>query len=125
MQHKFSFAQLDVFTAVPYKGNPLAVVHGADLLTTAQMAAFANWTNLSETAFLLQPTNIAADYRVRIFTPTVELPFAGHPTLGACHAWLAAGGTPQGTEIVQQCEVGLIRIRRKDERLAFAAPPTT
>jgi PhzF family phenazine biosynthesis protein len=125
MEQKLSFAQIDVFTAVPYKGNPLAVVQGADALTTEQMAAFANWTNLSETAFLLRPTNIAADYRVRIFTPTVELPFAGHPTLGACHAWLAAGGTPQGTEIVQQCEVGLIRIRRKNERLAFAAPPTT
>jgi PhzF family phenazine biosynthesis protein len=125
MQHKFSFAQVDVFTAVPYKGNPLAVVLGADALSTAQMATFANWTNLSETAFLLEPTNIAADYRVRIFTPTAELPFAGHPTLGACHAWLAAGGTPQGTEIVQQCEIGLIRIRRRDERLAFAAPPTT
>ncbi|HEY1857989.1 PhzF family phenazine biosynthesis protein [Acidocella sp.] len=125
MEQKFSFAQIDVFTAVPYKGNPLAVVRGADALSTEQMVAFANWTNLSETAFLLQPTSIAADYRVRIFTPTTELPFAGHPTLGACHAWLAAGGTPQGTEIVQQCEIGLIRIRRKDERLAFAAPPTT
>jgi PhzF family phenazine biosynthesis protein len=125
MQHKFSFAQVDVFTAVPYKGNPLAVVHGADLLTTAQMAAFANWTNLSETAFLLQPTDNAADYRVRIFTPADELPFAGHPTIGACHAWLAAGGTPKGVDIVQQCEIGLIRIRHKNGRLAFAAPPAT
>lgn len=123
MAQKFSFAQIDVFTAVPYKGNPLAVVHGADGLSDAQMAAFANWTNLSETAFLLQPTDNAADYRVRIFTPTDELPFAGHPTLGACHAWLAAGGKPKGTEIVQQCEIGLIRIRRKEGRLAFAAPP--
>ena len=125
MQKNFSFAQVDVFTAVPYKGNPLAVVHGADALTDAQMAAFANWTNLSETAFLLQPTDSKADYRVRIFTPADELPFAGHPTLGACHAWFAAGGTPKGTEIVQQCEIGLIRIRRKNGRLAFAAPPAT
>src|ERR1700722_19137388 len=125
MQHKFSFAQLDVFTAVPYKGNPLALVHSADALTDAQMAAFANWTNLSETAFLLQPTDSKADYRVRIFTPTEELPFAGHPTLGACHAWLAAGGRPKGAEIVQQCEIGLIRIRHQNGRLAFAAPPTS
>ena len=125
MQHKFSFAQVDVFTAVPYKGNPLAVVHGADSLTTAQMAAFANWTNLSETAFLLQPADNAADYRVRIFTPADELPFAGHPTLGACHTWLAAGGTPKGADIVQQCEIGLIRIRHRNGRLAFAAPPAT
>jgi PhzF family phenazine biosynthesis protein len=125
MQHKFPFAQVDVFTAIPYKGNPLAVVHGADALTDAQMAAFANWTNLSETAFLLQPTDNAADYRVRIFTPTEELPFAGHPTLGACHAWLAAGGRPKGADIVQQCEIGLIRIRRTEGRLAFAAPAAT
>ncbi|HTJ90896.1 MAG TPA: PhzF family phenazine biosynthesis protein [Acidocella sp.] len=125
MQHKFPFAQVDVFSAVPYKGNPLAVVHGADALTDAQMAAFANWTNLSETAFLLQPTDSTADYRVRIFTPADELPFAGHPTLGACHAWLAAGGTPKGTDIVQECEIGLIRVRHKNGRLAFAAPPAT
>jgi PhzF family phenazine biosynthesis protein len=124
MQHKFSFAQVDVFSAVPYKGNPLAVVHDADALTDTQMAAFANWTNLSETAFLLQPTDSAADYRVRIFTPSEEFAFAGHPTLGACHAWLAAGGRPKGAEIVQQCEIGLIRIRRHD-RLTFAAPPAT
>jgi PhzF family phenazine biosynthesis protein len=125
MQNKFSFAQVDVFTAVPYKGNPLAVVLGADALSTAQMAAFANWTNLSETAFLLRPTDPAADYQVRIFTPSSELPFAGHPTLGACHAWLAAGGKPKSEEIVQQCEIGLVRIRRQDGRLAFAAPPAT
>src|SRR5271163_692191 len=98
MQNRFSFAQVDVFTAVPYKGNPLAVVLGADALSTAQMAAFANWTNLSETAFLLRPTDPAADYRVRIFTPSSELPFAGHPTLGACHAWLTAGGKPKSEE---------------------------
>ncbi len=125
MAQKFSFAQIDVFTAIPYKGNPLAVVRGADALTDAQMAAFANWTNLSETTFLLQPTDSTADYRVRIFTPTDELPFAGHPTLGACHAWLAAGGRPKGAEIVQQCEAGLIRVRHKNGRLAFAAPPAT
>jgi PhzF family phenazine biosynthesis protein len=125
MQNKFSFAQVDVFTAVPYKGNPLAVVLGADALSTAQMAEFANWTNLSETAFVLRPADPAADYRVRIFTPSNELPFAGHPTLGACHAWLAAGGRPKGEEIVQQCEIGLVRIRSRDGRLAFAAPPAT
>jgi PhzF family phenazine biosynthesis protein len=118
------FTQLDVFTDRALAGNPLAVVHGADDLADARMAAFARWTNLSETTFLLAPTEPGADYRVRIFTPTVELPFAGHPTLGSCHAWLAAGGQPrkQG-EVVQQCGVGLVRIRREGTRLAFAAPP--
>jgi PhzF family phenazine biosynthesis protein len=120
---KFSFSQVDVFTAMPLKGNPLAVVMGADGLGDDQMAALANWTNLSETAFLLAPTMAEADYRVRIFTPASELPFAGHPTLGSCHAWLAAGGQPKGEEIIQECQVGLIRIRRDDDRLAFAAPP--
>jgi PhzF family phenazine biosynthesis protein len=119
----FPFHQVDVFTTEPLRGNPLAVVLGADSLTTAQMAAFANWTNLSETTFLLPPTDPAADYRVRIFTPSTELPFAGHPTLGTCHVWLAAGGRPRGAEIIQQCEAGLIRIRRDGDRLAFAAPP--
>ncbi len=119
----FPFNQVDVFTAEPLRGNPLAVVLGADTLTTAQMMAFANWTNLSETTFLLAPTDPAADYRVRIFTPSTELPFAGHPTLGSCHVWLAAGGRPRGEEIIQQCEAGLIRIRRDGQRLAFAAPP--
>jgi PhzF family phenazine biosynthesis protein len=90
--HRFS--QVDVFTAGPYLGNPVAVVHDADDLTDAQMAAFARWTNLSETTFLLGPTTPDADYRLRIFTPGGELPFAGHPTLGFCHAWLAAGGRP-------------------------------
>ena len=122
MSHRFT--QLDVFTDTPLQGNPLAVVHAADDLGDAQMAAFARWTNLSETTFLLTPTTPAADYRVRIFTPHRELPFAGHPTLGSCHAWLAAGGVPQTAgEIVQQCAAGLIRIRRGAERLAFAAPP--
>ena len=120
----FKFTQVDVFSATPLKGNPLAVVHGADTLSDAQMHAFARWTNLSETTFLLKPTDPAADYRVRIFTPHRELPFAGHPTLGSCHAWLEAGGAPRSnSETVQQCAVGLIRIRRSGVRLAFAAPP--
>ena len=120
---KFSFQQVDVFTATPLRGNPLAVVIGADALSEARMAAFANWTNLSETTFLLQPTSPDADYRVRIFTPRTELPFAGHPTLGSCHVWLASGGTPKGSDIVQECAAGLIRIRRDGDRLSFAAPP--
>lgn len=118
------FAQLDVFTDAPMLGNALAVVLDAEGLSDAQMAAFARWTNLSETTFLLPPTDPAADYRVRIFTPTVELPFAGHPTLGSCHAWLAAGGRARRDgEVVQQCGVGLVRLRRDGARLAFAAPP--
>lgn len=118
----FPFQQVDVFTAVPLRGNPLAVVRDADGLTDETMAAFARWTNLSETTFLLRPTVAGADYRVRIFTPRGELPFAGHPTLGSCHVWLAAGGQPQGVEVVQECGVGLVRIRREGARLAFAAP---
>jgi PhzF family phenazine biosynthesis protein len=118
----FAFHQVDVFTAQPLRGNALAVVIGADRLTDAQMAAFANWTNLSETTFLLRPTNDAADYRVRIFTPQRELPFAGHPTLGSCHVWLTLGTTPKGDEIVQQCPIGLVRIRRGPGKLFFAAP---
>ena len=122
MQRRFH--QLDVFSAVPLKGNPLAVVHGAAGLSDDTMAAFARWTNLSETTFLLPPSDPAADYRVRIFTPGGELPFAGHPTLGSCHAWLAAGGVPQSSGmVVQECGVGLVRIRRSGARLAFAAPP--
>ncbi len=119
----FAFQQVDVFTAVPLLGNPLAVVRDADALTDAQMAAFARWTNLSETTFLLTPTVAGADYRVRIFTPRGELPFAGHPTLGSCHVWLAGGGQPRGDEVVQECGVGLVRIRRDGSQLAFAAPP--
>jgi len=119
------FSQLDVFTDTPLRGNPLAVVHDADGLSDAQMAAFARWTNLSETTFLLPPTQPGADYRVRIFTQGGELPFAGHPTLGSCHAWLSAGGQPrQATEVVQQCALGLVSIRRDGTRLAFAAPPS-
>ncbi len=121
------FHQVDVFTAVPLKGNPLAVVHAADGLSEAAMAAFARWTNLSETTFLLPPHNPAADYRVRIFTPGGELPFAGHPTLGSCWAWLAAGGQAKNAGVVvQECGVGLVRVKRDAEhsqRLAFAAPP--
>jgi PhzF family phenazine biosynthesis protein len=118
------FDQLDVFTAVPLKGNPLAVVHAAEGLDDATLAAFARWTNLSETTFLLPPIDPAADYRVRIFTPGGELPFAGHPTLGSCHAWLAAGGVPRSAGVVvQECGVGLVRVRRGGSRLAFAAPP--
>ena len=121
------FHQLDVFSAVPLKGNPLAVVHAAEGLDEATMAAFARWTNLSETTFLLPPQHPAADYRVRIFTPGGELPFAGHPTLGSCWAWLAAGGVPkQAGVVVQACGVGLVRVKRDaahPQRLAFAAPP--
>lgn len=116
------FRQVDVFSTEPLLGNPVAVVHDADGLSDAQMAAFARWTNLSETTFLLAPTDPAADYRLRIFTPGGELPFAGHPTLGSAHAWLEAGGTPAGETIVQECGVGLVTLRRVDGRLAFAAP---
>lgn len=117
------FTQVDVFAPVPYRGNPLAVVVDGDGASDDEMARFANWTNLSETTFLLPPTDPAADYRVRIFTPAVELPFAGHPTLGSCRAWLDHGGRPSGDDIVQECGVGLVRIRRDGERLAFVAPP--
>ena len=121
---KRRFDQLDVFTATALRGNPLAVMHDAEGLDDARMAAFARWTNLSETTFLLPPTDAQADYRVRIFTPGGELPFAGHPTLGSCHAWLAAGGQPrQPGMVVQQCGVGLVKVRRDGPRLAFAAPP--
>ncbi|MBP1123900.1 MULTISPECIES: PhzF family phenazine biosynthesis protein [Pseudomonas] len=119
----FDFKQLDVFSSVPLKGNPLAVVLGADSLTDQQMADFAKWTNLSETTFLLTPRDPKADYRVRIFTTLRELLFAGHPTLGSCHAWLQAGGVPKGEEIIQECEIGLVRIRRQGDELAFIAPP--
>jgi PhzF family phenazine biosynthesis protein len=117
------FRQVDVFTATPYLGNPLAVVHDADGLSAEQMQRFASWTNLSETTFLLAP-EAGADYRVRIFTPTRELPFAGHPTLGSCHAWLEAGGRPRQPGVVtQQCGAGLLAIRVDADGLAFAAPP--
>jgi PhzF family phenazine biosynthesis protein len=119
------FSQVDVFTDTALLGNPLAVVHDGSGLDADQMAALARWTNLSETTFLLPPTSPEADYRVRIFTPGGELPFAGHPTLGSCHVWLQAGGQPKraGT-VTQECAIGLVPLRRGD-RLAFAAPPTT
>lgn len=119
------FHQVDVFGAGALRGNPLAVVHGAQGLDDAGMAALARWTNLSETTFLLPPTDPAADYRVRIWTPVGELPFAGHPTLGSAWAWLAAGGVPRsgGERIVQECGVGLVTLRRDGAGLAFAAPP--
>jgi PhzF family phenazine biosynthesis protein len=118
------FRQVDVFTEVPYLGNPLAVVLGADGLSSDQMQRFANWTNLSETTFVLEPDDDLADYQVRIFTPSQELPFAGHPTLGTCHAWLTAGGAPRepGT-VSQQCGAGLVSIRRDEHGLKFGAPP--
>jgi PhzF family phenazine biosynthesis protein len=118
------FKQVDVFTAEPYRGNPLAVVLDANGLSEERMQRFARWTNLSETTFILPPSSPAADYRVRIFTPGGELPFAGHPTIGTCHAWLEAGGRSRDPQtIVQECAVGLVRLRRSDARLAFAAPP--
>jgi PhzF family phenazine biosynthesis protein len=118
-----AFKQVDVFTATPYRGNALAVVLDGDGLADEQMQRFARWTNLSETTFLLPPRGAQADYRVRIFTPGGELPFAGHPTLGSAHCWLEAGGAPKSSEfIVQECQVGLVRLRREGARLAFAAP---
>ena len=118
------FRQVDVFSSQPLRGNPVAVVHEAEGLTTEQMERFTRWTNLSEATFLLPPTDPDADYRVRIFTQVGELPFAGHPTLGSCHAWLEAGGAPRDRErVVQECAAGLIPIRRIDGALAFAAPP--
>ena len=146
----YPFHQVDVFSDEPLLGNPLAVVHRADPFADPSAtsstesstepsaesspdpanepdnlpARFARWTNLSETTFLLRPTHPDADYRVRIFTPESELPFAGHPTLGTCHAWLEAGGRPRSSHlIVQECPAGLIRIRKDADRLAFAAPP--
>lgn len=120
----FRFTQVNVFSADPLGGNPLAVVLAADGLSEARMVALARWTNLSETTFLLAPTDPDADYNVRIFTPGGELPFAGHPTLGSCHSWLSAGGKPRKPDlVVQQCGVGLVRVRRDGPRLEFAAPP--
>jgi PhzF family phenazine biosynthesis protein len=124
------FSQVDVFTDTPYYGNALAVVLDGTDLTDADLQRFAAWTNLAETTFLLPPTPegaaAGADYRVRIFTTAYEMPFAGHPTLGSCHAWLQAGGTPKNADtVLQECQVGLVRIRRNGERLAFAAPPLT
>lgn len=122
------FQQVDVFTATPYLGNPLAVVLDGEGLSTEDMQRFTDWTNLSEATFVLPPTPegraAGADYRVRIFCPGRELPFAGHPTLGSCHAWLQAGGQPRAAgRIVQECGVGLVTLRQDGDRLAFAAPP--
>ena len=116
------FRQVDVFSAEPWLGNPLAVVHDADGVSDEEMARFARWTNLSETTFLCAPTDPAADYRVRIWTTSGELPFAGHPTIGTAHAWLEAGGVPRGDVLVQECGAGLVDVRRSP-RLGFAAPP--
>ncbi|MDR6506767.1 PhzF family phenazine biosynthesis protein [Arthrobacter oryzae] len=122
--NEYPFSQVDVFAPGPKAGNPVAVVHDAEGLSTEQMQSFANWTNLSETTFLQKPTHPDADYRLRIFTPAAELPFAGHPTLGSAHAWLDKGGQPRRDgELVQECEAGLVTIRRTDADLAFAAPP--
>jgi PhzF family phenazine biosynthesis protein len=118
------FWQVDVFGEAAYRGNPLAVVVDGEGLSDQDMQRFANWTNLSETTFVLPPTDPGADYLVRIFTPTDELPFAGHPTLGTCHVWLGTGGRPRDPDVVvQQCGAGLVRIRRTGDDLAFAAPP--
>ncbi|HVD86246.1 MAG TPA: PhzF family phenazine biosynthesis protein [Solirubrobacterales bacterium] len=119
-----AFSQVDVFGSGPCTGNPVAVVLDGDGLGEEEMRRFAHWTNLSETTFVLPPTRPEADYRVRIFTPVLELPFAGHPTLGTCHAWLEGGGEPRHPEeIVQECESGLVRIRHGEGGLAFEAPP--
>jgi len=118
-----AFAQVDVFGSGPLRGNPLAVVLDAEGIGDAELARFANWTNLSETTFVLPPTEPGADYRVRIFTASVELPFAGHPTLGTCHAWLEANPGHEGDTVVQECGTGLVTVRRDGDRLAFAAPP--
>ena len=121
---KRPFCQIDVFGSAPYRGNPLAVVLDGAGLSTGEMQRFAHWMNLSETTFVLPPTSEGADYQVRIFTPVAEMPFAGHPTLGTCHAWLEAGGTPhQPGVVVQQCGVGLVTLRNDAGGLAFAAPP--
>lgn len=118
------FSQVDVFGSGTFSGNPVAVVLDAGGISGEEMQRFARWTNLSETTFVLPPTHAEADYRVRIFTPVLELPFAGHPTLGTCHAWLEGGGEARGPgEIVQECDAGLVRVRRGEDRLAFAAPP--
>lgn len=120
----FAIHMVDVFGAGPLSGNPLAVVIGADALTTDEMQRLTRWFNLSETAFLLPPTQSKADYRVRIFTLDREMPFAGHPTLGSCHAWLSVDGSPKNeTEIIQECGAGLVKIRHTHGRLSFATPP--
>ena len=124
MPRNRSFVQVDVFATSPYTGNPVAVVLDGTDLSDEEMQGLARWTNLSETTFVLAPQASEADYLVRIFTPTGELPFAGHPTLGTCHAWLEAGGRPASPgAIVQECQAGLITVRQTQAGLAFAAPP--
>ncbi|WBB61871.1 PhzF family phenazine biosynthesis protein [Streptomyces sp. WMMC500] len=119
-----SFAQVDVFSAAAFRGNPVAVVLDGTDVSDEDMQGLARWTNLSETTFVLPPTTAGADYRLRIFTPHNELPFAGHPTLGAARAWLEEGGTPRHPEkVVQECAAGLVTVRREQDVLAFAAPP--
>lgn len=118
------YQQVDVFGSDPFSGNPLAVVLQGEGLSPAEMQRFARWMNLSESAFILPPTTPEADYRVRIFTLARELPFAGHPTLGSCHAWLTDGGEPRRRDvIVQESQAGLVKVRRYPERLSFASPP--
>jgi PhzF family phenazine biosynthesis protein len=118
------FQQVDVFTTTPFGGNPVAVVLDGEGLSTEEMQRFARWTNLSETTFVLPPETAEADYRLRIFTTTAELPFAGHPTLGSCHAWLSASGSREpGSVITQECVAGLVPIRGTADGLAFGAPP--
>lgn len=120
----YPFSQVDVFAPGPKPGNPVAVVHDAHDLSTEQMQSFANWTNLSETTFLQKPTHPDADYKLRIFTPRAELPFAGHPTLGSAHAWLEQGGQPRREgQLVQECGAGLVNLRSANGELSFAAPP--
>jgi PhzF family phenazine biosynthesis protein len=125
MPRQHPFAQVDVFSSAAYLGNPVAVILDAEDLEDTDMQRIARWTNLSETTFVLPPTTREADYRLRIFTPGGELSFAGHPTLGSAHAWLERGGTPKVSDrLVQQCEAGLIEVRRHAGLLSFAAPPT-
>jgi PhzF family phenazine biosynthesis protein len=125
MRRQLPFAQVDVFSFTAYLGNPVAVIFDAEHLEDADMQRVARWTNLSETTFVLPPTTREADYRLRILTPGGELPFAGHPTLGSAHAWLERGGTPKVRErVVQECEAGLVEVRRRTGLLSFAAPPT-
>jgi PhzF family phenazine biosynthesis protein len=125
MRRQLPFAQVDVFSSVGYLGNPVAVILDAEDLEAADMQRIARWTNLSETAFVLPPTTREADYRLRIFTPGGELSFAGHPTLGSAHAWLELGGTPKVSErVIQECDAGLVEVRRCAGLLSFAAPPT-
>jgi PhzF family phenazine biosynthesis protein len=117
-------SEVDVFASTPYSGNPVAVVLDGEGLSTEEMQRFAHWMNLSETTFVLAPTIAEADYRVRIFTPVAELPFAGHPTLGTCHAWLERGGGDGGRDgVVQECAAGLVPVRNTPDGLAFSAPP--